>query len=93
MRTEYAHAGNRTRVTSMGGLYDAVTLHALDHFLKKYFQYLVERFIADLMELAMNPKRINLILILMAHLPTARAIIVHDGGMLPAGLLNLRPRG
>ena len=25
----YAHAGSRTRVTSMGGLYDAVTLHAL----------------------------------------------------------------
>ena len=24
-----AHAGSRTRVTSMGGLYDAVTLHAL----------------------------------------------------------------
>ena len=23
-----AHAGSRTRVTSMGGLYDAVTLHA-----------------------------------------------------------------
>ena len=26
---KYAHAGSRTRVTSMGGLYDAVTLHAL----------------------------------------------------------------
>lgn len=24
-----AHAGSRTRVTSMGGLYDAATLHAL----------------------------------------------------------------
>ena len=28
----YAHAGSRTRVTSMGGLYDAVTLHALNWF-------------------------------------------------------------
>ena len=26
-----AHAGSRTRVTSMGGLYDAATLHALCH--------------------------------------------------------------
>ena len=26
---ENAHAGSRTRVTSMGGLYDAATLHAL----------------------------------------------------------------
>ena len=26
---KYAHAGSRTRVTSMGGLYDAATLHAL----------------------------------------------------------------
>ena len=26
-----AHAGSRTRVTSMGGLYDAATLHALLH--------------------------------------------------------------
>ena len=25
---KYAHAGSRTRVTSMGGLYDTVTLHA-----------------------------------------------------------------
>ena len=25
---QYAHAGSRTRVTSMGGLYDAATLHA-----------------------------------------------------------------
>ena len=25
---KYAHAGNRTRVTSMGGLYDAITLRA-----------------------------------------------------------------
>ena len=25
----YAHAGSRTRVTSMGGLYDAATLRAL----------------------------------------------------------------
>ena len=25
----HAHAGRRTRVTSMGGLYDAATLHAL----------------------------------------------------------------
>ena len=25
---KYAHAGSRTRVTSMGGLYDAATLHA-----------------------------------------------------------------
>ena len=25
----HAHAGSRTRVTSMGGLYDAATLHAL----------------------------------------------------------------
>ena len=25
-----AHAGSRTRVTSMGGLYDTVTLHARD---------------------------------------------------------------
>jgi hypothetical protein len=29
MAVKYAHAGSRTRVTSMGGLYDAVTLHAL----------------------------------------------------------------
>ena len=27
--TKTAHAGSRTRVTSMGGLYDAATLHAL----------------------------------------------------------------
>ena len=27
-----AHAGSRTRVTSMGGLYDAVTLHALGNW-------------------------------------------------------------
>jgi hypothetical protein len=27
--TRNAHAGSRTRVTSMGGLYDAATLHAL----------------------------------------------------------------
>mgnify|MGYP007062630612 CR=1 FL=1 len=27
--TNNAHAGSRTRVTSMGGLYDAATLHAL----------------------------------------------------------------
>ena len=27
--SKYAHAGSRTRVTSMGGLYDAATLHAL----------------------------------------------------------------
>ena len=27
-RQKYAHAGSRTRVTSMGGLYDAATLHA-----------------------------------------------------------------
>ena len=26
---KHAHAGSRTRVTSMGGLYDAATLHAL----------------------------------------------------------------
>ena len=26
-----AHAGSRTRVTSMGGLYDAATLHAPVH--------------------------------------------------------------
>ena len=26
-----AHAGSRTRVTSMGGLYDTATLHALTH--------------------------------------------------------------
>jgi hypothetical protein len=26
---KHAHAGSRTRVTSMGGLYDTVTLHAL----------------------------------------------------------------
>ena len=26
-----AHAGSRTRVTSMGGLYDTATLHALAH--------------------------------------------------------------
>ena len=26
---KYAHAGSRTRVTSMGGLYDAATLRAL----------------------------------------------------------------
>ena len=26
---KYAHAGSRTRVTSMGGLYDAATPHAL----------------------------------------------------------------
>ena len=25
---KHAHAGSRTRVTSMGGLYDTVTLHA-----------------------------------------------------------------
>ena len=31
---KYAHAGSRTRVTSMGGLYDAVTLHALCTILK-----------------------------------------------------------
>ena len=29
MAVKNAHAGSRTRVTSMGGLYDAVTLHAL----------------------------------------------------------------
>ena len=29
MATKTAHAGSRTRVTSMGGLYDAATLHAL----------------------------------------------------------------
>ena len=28
---KHAHAGSRTRVTSMGGLYDAATLHALLH--------------------------------------------------------------
>ena len=27
--TDHAHAGSRARVTSMGGLYDAATLHAL----------------------------------------------------------------
>ena len=27
----HAHAGSRTRVTSMGGLYDAATLRALVH--------------------------------------------------------------
>ena len=30
----HAHAGSRARVTSMGGLYDAATLHALMHMLK-----------------------------------------------------------
>ena len=29
LREENAHAGNRTRVTSMGGLYDTPTLRAL----------------------------------------------------------------
>ena len=28
-KTKDAHAGSQTRVTSMGGLYDAATLHAL----------------------------------------------------------------
>ncbi len=28
---KHAHAGSQTRVTSMGGLYDAATLHALCH--------------------------------------------------------------
>ena len=30
-----AHAGSRTRVTSMGGLYDAATLRALTAFVKE----------------------------------------------------------
>ena len=30
-RLKNAHAGSRTRVTSMGGLYDTATLHALCH--------------------------------------------------------------
>ena len=36
---KYAHAGSRTRVTSMGGLYDTVTLHARDYISKSFSIY------------------------------------------------------
>ena len=36
--TDHAHAGSRARVTSMGGLYDAATLHALAIADKSNFQ-------------------------------------------------------
>ena len=33
---KYAHAGSRTRVTSMGGLYDAAALHALLEYFSRH---------------------------------------------------------
>ena len=39
---KYAHAGSRTRVTSMGGLYDAATLHALYRATSTYLEIVAD---------------------------------------------------
>ena len=38
-----AHAGSRTRVTSMGGLYDTATLHALMQLIGTKITFLAQR--------------------------------------------------